>query len=100
MTLSQAAFIIAVLGIIWSIYRLHLNPAVNFNMLDLLLEGGKVSKVSCLVMGAFFVTSWIMVDLQAHGKMTEMFFAGYGSLWVAPLLVRLFNTKPAEEKQQ
>lgn len=95
MNITQAAFIIAVLGIVWSIYRLHLNPSVNFNMLDLLLENGKVSKVSCLVMGSFFVTSWIIVDLQAHGKMTEGFLSIYAGAWVAPLLVRLFNPSPA-----
>jgi hypothetical protein len=96
MSITIAAFIIAVLGIIWSIYRLHLNPNVNFNLLDLLIENDKVSKVSCLVMGSFFVTSWIMVDLQAHGKMTEGFLGLYAGAWVAPLIARLFNLKPNE----
>jgi hypothetical protein len=93
MSITQAAFIIAVLGIIWSIYRLHLNPAVNFNMLDLLIENGRVSKVSCLVMGSFFVTSWVIVDLQVRGKMTEGYLGLYAGAWVAPLIARLFNPK-------
>lgn len=93
MPMTHAAFGIAVLAVVWSIYRLQRNPAVDFNMLDLLLENGKVSKVSCIVMGAFFVHSWIMVDLQAHLKMSEGYLTIYGATWVAPLMMRLFKAK-------
>ncbi len=95
MSITHAIFIIAALGVLWSIYRLHLNPNVEFNALDLLMEGGRVSKVSCLVMGSFGVTSWLMLDLQVHGKMTEGYFMGYGGMWVAPLIVRLMNPIPS-----
>ena len=91
MSLAKAAFILSVLAIVWSIYRVQKDQTIDFNLLDLLVENGRVSKVSCLVMGAFFVTSWIMLDLQFHGKMTEGYMAMYGATWVAPLLVRLFN---------
>ena len=96
--LEHAAFSIAVLGIIWSIYRLHRDPNNDFNMLALLMENGRVSKLSCIVMGAFSVTSWVMIALQLSGKMTEGFLTAYGALWVAPLVVRLFN--PAPKGQQ
>ena len=91
MSIVKAAFLISVLAIMWSFYRLHRNPDVVFNLLDLLMENGRVSKVSFLVMGAFFVTSWVMLALQASGKMTEVIFAAYGSIWVAPLITRLMN---------
>lgn len=90
MPLMHAAFAIAVLGVMWSIYRMHKNPAVDFNILDILMEGGKVSKVSCLVMGAFFVTSWVIVDLQAHGHMSEGYLGLYGGMWIAPLITKLW----------
>lgn len=77
---------------------MHLNPNVEFNALDLLMENNRVSKVSCLVMGSFGVTSWIVLDLQIHGKLTEGYFMGYCGAWVAPLIVRLFNPMPAEVK--
>jgi hypothetical protein len=100
MPILHAAFIIAVLAIIWSVYRLHQIPDNNFNIIDLLMEGGRVSKVSCIVMGAFFIHSWIMVDIQAHGKMSEGYLTIYGATWVAPLLARLFMTqgKPTNRK--
>jgi hypothetical protein len=70
---------------------MHRNPHVEFNLLDLLMEGGRVSKVSFLVMGAFFVSSWLMLALQAAGKMTEGYFGLYAGAWVAPLIARLMN---------
>jgi hypothetical protein len=95
MPLLHAAFIITVLCILWSVYKLHQIPDNNFNMIDLLMEGGRVSKVACILMGSFFVHSWIMVDLQAHDKMSEGYLTIYGATWVAPMLARLFLTKGA-----
>ena len=94
---THAAFSIVVLAIIWSVYRLQRNPNVDFNLLDLLMENGRVSKVSAIVMGSFIVTSWLMVDLQINNKMTEGYIGLYGGMWVSPLLVRLFNPTPASE---
>lgn len=83
-------------AVAWSLYRVHRNPNVEFNLLDLLMENGRVSKVSCLVMGSFAVTTWIMVSLTLTGRQTEGYFTIYGAVWVAPLLARMFaaSTKP------
>ena len=59
------------------------------------MQNGRVSRVACLVMGAFFVTSWIMIDLQAHGKMTEGYMGLYAGAWVAPLIASLMNPSTA-----
>lgn len=91
MTLMQAAFCIFVLGVIWSIYRLHLNPNVDFNMLDLLMENDRVSRISCMVIGAFLLNSWVILDLEIHGHLTEGFMLSYSGSWVAPLLIKLLN---------
>lgn len=67
-------------------------------MLDLMMENGRVSKVSSVVMGAFCLHSWIMLDLELHSKMTEGYLTIYGATWVAPLLLKLYNagqTDPA-----
>jgi hypothetical protein len=102
MPLTNAIFIILVFGLIWSIYRLHRNPDIDFNILDLVMENGRVSKVSCLVMGAFTLHSWIMIDLQATAKMTEGYLTIYGATWVAPLITRLVMTAgaPTPHKEQ
>ena len=104
MLLTHALFIVVVLMLIWSLYRLHRNPEVDFNLLDLLMENGRVSKVSCIVMGAFFVHSWIMLSLQLSepSKMSEGYLTIYGATWVAPLLARLMLTggKPTSHKEK
>lgn len=100
MSVTHALLIAGLLGVLWSVYRLHQNAQVDFNMLDLLMENGRVSKVSCLVMGAFALHSWVIIDLQLNGKMTEGYMLMYSATWVAPLIVRLFNLPPPPEKQQ
>ena len=91
MTASQGALIIGVLAILWSVYRLHKSPDVDFNLLDLLMENGRVSKVSCEMMWSFALHSWVMIDLEVHGKMTEGYLTIYGATWVAPLIARIFT---------
>lgn len=83
------------LVVLYSLYRVHKDPTVEFSLFDLLLENGRVSKISALVMGAFGVCSWIMLSLEANGRMTEGYLTIYGATWVAPLLVRIVT--PAKE---
>ena len=89
--LTPIFFALCCIGILWSLYRAHKRPDVDFNFLDLLMENGKVSKISCLVMGSFGLHSWIMLDLETHGRMTEGYLTIYGATWVSPLLIRLFT---------
>ena len=93
--IMPAILAIVVLGIIWSIYRLHRNPDADFNFLDLIMERGRVSKFSCVMMGAFVLHSWIMLDLELHGKMTEGYLTVYGATWIAPIIAQLFNREAA-----
>lgn len=99
MSISRALLFVVVLIIAWSLYRLHRDPAVNFNLIDLIMENGRVSKVSCLVMGAFTVHTWIMVSLTPD-KMSEMYLTIYGATWVAPLLTRMISQPKIPEGVQ
>jgi len=86
--LAAVAILIAI-----SLYRTNRdNP--DFNLVDLLMENKRVSKVSCLVMGSFGVHTWIMLYLTVHDKMSEGYLTIYGATWAAPLIVRLFNPAP------
>lgn len=90
MRAADGALLIIALLIAWSFYRSHMDKANTFDLFDLLMENGRLSKVSCLVMGAFTVHTWIMVRLTLDQKMTEGYLTIYGATWVAPLLARLF----------
>lgn len=91
MRATDAALLIVALVVAWSFYRAHRNKDFVFNVFDLIMENEKVSKVSCLVMGAFVVHTWIMVRLTFDVKMTEGYLTIYGATWVAPLLARMFS---------
>ncbi len=92
MRATDAALLIVALAVAWSFYRAHRNKDFTFNVFDLIMEGGKLSKISCLVMGAFTVHTWIMIRLTFDAKMTETYLTIYGATWVAPLLTRMFSS--------
>jgi len=88
----------AALFVLLSFWRAHRTPGFDFNAFDLVMENGKVSKIAFTFMTAFAVTTWILIDLQLKGKMTEGYLTTYGAMWVASLVARVvFNkTDPPE----
>lgn len=97
MRAADAALLIVALAIGWSMYRAHKSgdaAFVHFNLMDLIMENGRVSKLACVFMGSFGVTSWIMVRLTLDGKMTEMLFSAYAAAWIAPIVAKLFSPSP------
>lgn len=85
-----AILAIVVLSLLWSFYRLSRNPDVDFNLLDVLMENGRASRIAFVVMGSFTLHSWIMLDLELNSEMTEGYLTIYGATWIAPLLTKLF----------
>ena len=95
MRATDAALLIVALVILWSFYRAQRNPDFHFDLFDLLMEGGKVSRLAFAFMTSLGVTSFIMFRLTMDGKMTEMMFAAYGTMWVVPICAKLFAPAPA-----
>ena len=98
MRAADAAILIIALVIAWSFYRAHTNRTYAFDLFDLIMEHGKLSRLACVFMGSFGVSSWVMVRATVDGKMTEGLFTAYGAIWVAPIIAKLFaNQSPAKE---
>ncbi len=97
MRATDAALLIVALVIAWSIYRAHKAKGeyAAFNLLDILMDGGKVSRIACAFMTTLIVTSWVIIRLTLDKKLTEIIFAAYGTMWVAPIVAKLFSTPPA-----
>lgn len=93
MRLTDAGILFVALLLVWSLYRAHRDVASSFNVLDLFMDRGRVSKMAFAFMTTLGVTSWIMVRLTTEGKLTEGYFAGYGVMWVAPLVAKLFSVQ-------
>lgn len=78
--------------IVISFWSFHRNAKVQFNGLDLIMVDGKVDKIAFAFMLVLGVTTWIMIDLQIKGKMTEGYMTTFGAMWVLPLVAKiLFN---------
>jgi len=88
---TDAALLIVALAIAWSFYRAHRNPETTFNLFDLLMEHGRLSRIACAFMATLVVTSWVIVKLTVEGKLTEGLFGAYVAAWVAPIVARMFS---------
>ena len=103
MRASDGALLIVALALCWSLYRAH-RADTSFNLLDLIMLDGRVSRIAFVFLGSFVVTSWIMVRITQDGKMTDLLFAAYGAMWVAPVVTRLLahppSVKPEVKKKE
>lgn len=102
---TKANLTIAVLGVvallvIFSAIRMHRDPHNDFNLLDLLMENGHVSKAAVVMMGAFSLTTWMMVHLTLIGKMAEGYFGLYAAAWIAPVVVKLITQGPTSHGER
>lgn len=77
---------------IWrSLKKMHASRDVDFDLRDLLMENGKASKASCVLMGAFAVTTWQFIYYTLNGKLTEGYLGIYVAAWIAPVVARLIT---------
>lgn len=93
--LMAVALALAVSLIAWSLLKRHKLAVSRIDLDDLLLgDDGKLSKAAAVMMGAFAVTSWLMVYLALNDKMTEGYLTAYLAAWVAPTVTRLITNRP------
>ena len=76
-----------------SLWRAHKLPDVQFNLLDLLMENGRVSKIAVAFMLVLGVSTWVIVDQQVTGKLTEGMFGLWLTAWVTPLVAKVVFNK-------
>lgn len=74
-------------------WRAQRSATTQFNILDLITEGGRISKISVCFMTAFAVSTWIIVDQQIKGTLTEGIFGLWLGAWVGPLVVKVLASK-------
>ena len=82
----------------WALHKNQIDQSVDFDLRDLLMENGKVSKIACTFMAAFALTSWVILKLTLDGKMTEGYLTSYGLMWVAPLVSKVVFNKTEAPK--
>ena len=91
------ALMVVIVSIITVLIRRDRSSVSAINLEDLLIgDDGKLSKAAAVMMGAFAMTTWLMVYMTLGGKMTEGYLAIYVGAWIAPTVTRLFVSKPQE----
>lgn len=98
MSLRTMLFLILMvvgLALALALYIRHKSGCSKLCLDDLLMgEDGRMSKAAFLMMGAFAMTTWLMIYLALTGKMSEGYLTIYGGLWIGPTVVRLITHRP------
>lgn len=91
MKLSDAVAAVLVLLVLWSLYRAHHNPNIDFNLFDLFMENGRVSKIAVMTMGTWGALVYAFLHILWADKMTEGLFLAFGGLCFTPMVARMFT---------
>lgn len=83
--------LIIVLLIAVLMYMRWRNQESEINLDDLLMENGRMSKISVVFLGSWVFSTWLMVFMTLNDKMTEGLFMAYGGLWIAPIVARIIR---------
>lgn len=94
MKAADAVLVLLALLLVWSFYRAHKDPTVRLDLFDLVMSDGRLSRLAVAFMVTLCVTSWVIIRLALDGKLTEGYFTGYGLMWVAPIVAKLFSAPP------
>lgn len=98
MNLSKIDPMLTVLFVIFiiiglSFWRAQKRQDFDFDLFDLVLESGKVSKTAVAFMIVLCVTTWVIIDQQIKGSLSSEMFGLYGGMWVLPLVARVIFDK-------
>lgn len=83
--------------IAYSLYRAHCDPDNKINLVDLVLENGRMSRTGVAFMVTLGFSVWMMVNLEVKGHMTEGYFTTFCAVWVTPIVARLVFQKPDQQ---
>ena len=76
-----------------TLWQAHTRADVQFNLMDLLMENGRVSKIACAFMLVLAVSTWVIVNLTVSGRLTEGYLTIYTGAWIVPLVTKVVANK-------
>lgn len=84
--------LIILLVLIISIWKLHKDPKNSFNILDTIMDNGRVSKIAFVFMGSWLALTFVFIGQHFQNKMTDALYMAYGTVCFAPIIARMFST--------
>lgn len=92
--LAPVSLLVLALLTLWLLIRWQRNHP-DFDLADLLTgDNGRVSLAKFGQAAALVVSTWGFAVLVQQGKLTEMYFVGYMTVWAGYRLVDVALTKP------
>lgn len=98
MRAADGLMLVGIACLVWVIYRAQRNTGNQFDLFDLVMADGKLSRVSVAFMTTLVATTYIMLRLTMDGKLTEGYFAAYSAAWIAPLISKMFTAPTTTSK--
>lgn len=80
--------------ILFSFWKTHRDPSSSINIFDLVLENGKLSRLSCAFWATFGLLAWIMIKVTQAGDISVEYVGAFGALFVAPIIAKMFSAPP------
>jgi hypothetical protein len=84
-------YAVIVLIAAWFLYRAHRDPGIPFDLKDLLMENGRVSKIAVAFLVTLFTSSWYVVYGTLNKQLTDIAFGAYLAAWVAPIVAHIIK---------
>ena len=76
---------------VYAMYKLNADERSPINVMDLITENGKLSEPKMVRFFTWVISSWGFIYLISDNKLTEWYFIGYMSAWVANALIDRSN---------
>lgn len=75
---------------VWAFVYYNRRPDNNFSLLDLVMENGRASKWSVIIMVTFGLSCMIITGWFINGSLLWADFAAFCGIWIAPLIAKMF----------
>lgn len=91
MNINPMLIVLCAISIViaYSIWRAHKRADVVFDFFDLIMVNGKVDKIAVAFMLVLGVSTWVIIDQQIKGVLTEGQFGLWLGAWVSPLVAKV-----------
>lgn len=89
-----AALVCVLLFLVRIMFLRNKDDSSAINLDDLLIgEDGKLSKSAVVMLGAFVMTTWVIIHLTIVDKLTEGYLTIYAGAWISPTVTKLIFNK-------
>src|ERR1043165_1309303 len=86
------ALLCVLLFIVRVMFKRDKDPESKISLDDLLIgDDGKLSKAAVVLLGAFLMTTWVIIHLTLTDKLTEGYLTLYAGAWIAPTVTKLIK---------